>query len=69
MPTIRTVNDRSRSLRVAGGMTNKRTGNDNGKGEYRGLSAAAAKCAAFGRDDVSFRRCEKRAGSVERTDL
>jgi hypothetical protein len=27
-----------------------------GKGEMRGLSTAAAKCAAFGRDDASFCR-------------
>jgi len=33
-------------------MTNKRTSNGKAKAKYRDLSTAAAKCAAFGRDDV-----------------
>jgi hypothetical protein len=36
------------------GMTNKTTGNGKDKSEYRDLSTAAAKSAAFGRDDVCF---------------
>jgi hypothetical protein len=36
------------------------------KGKYRGLSTAAAKCAAFGRDDVIFGvgRAEKRQPQI-----
>jgi hypothetical protein len=48
-------------------MTNKRTGNGKAKAKYRGLSTAAAKCAAFGRDDVGLMRCEW--GAVEMTCL
>jgi hypothetical protein len=55
-------------------MTNKRTGKGRQQdreqdkqqdrqrhkatAKYRGLSTTAAECAAFGRDDVSYRKCE-----------
>jgi hypothetical protein len=35
------------------------------KAKYRGLSTAAAKCAAFGRDDVFLRWC----GREQATDV
>jgi hypothetical protein len=54
MPTIRTGNGRSRSLRFSCGMTNKGHATATAKAKYRGLSAAAAECAAFGRDDVGL---------------
>jgi hypothetical protein len=44
----------------AGRDTRKRIRGYEAKTEYRGLSTAAAKCAAFGRDDVVYRRCEEK---------
>ena len=47
------------------GMTNKGTKTNKGqatttaRAKYRGLSTAAAKCAAFGRDDVFYRKCRE----------
>jgi hypothetical protein len=55
MPTIRTGNGNSkgnrRSLRDD---EQKGQAQATAKAKYRGLSAAAAECAAFGRDDVGL---------------